>query len=484
ILWLALVESAFEPTIHSHAGAAGLWQFMPATGRIYGLTVNRRVDERLDPERSTHAALRHLKDLNQRFGSWELAFAAYNMGYGGLLSSVRKYNTNDYWELRRLEAGLPYETALYVPKIVAMAVVARNCDVFGCKGVKLDEPRPFGGTKADKVSVAPGVTLKDVAKAIGGDEQRVAELNPHVIGSRLPPVRLAAQPRRSWTVYVPEGKGKKASQKLPRTGVARRLATHRTRWGEPLDRIAAAYGTSVTKLRKLNDLHHHESPRPETVLFVPAGLKRKSTAALARAADTLPLVIVPNHQFRYADRRRVFYEPVFGDSLADVARVCGVTATEVRRWNHLDPNAALQEGMWLQLYLPRAAHPAGVVLYEETHVKTEIVGSRPFFDHFIKRRGRQRIEVTVQEGDTWRKLSKRYGLSLGMLERINHRNRRGKLDPGQTVIVYARQSLVAPKPPAKKPPAKPAGQRPGPADPAGTTTPQGPNSPKPAPARH
>ncbi len=370
-----------------------------------------------------------------------------------------------------------------------MAVVARNCDVFGCKGVKLDEPLPFGGTKADKVSVAPGVTLKDVAKASGADDQRIAELNPHVIGSRLPPLQLAAQPRRSWTVYVPEGKGKKATRTLPATGVARPLATHRIRWGEPLDRIAAAYGTSVQKLRKLNDLHHHESPRPETVLFVPAGLKRKTTAAMARAADTPPLVFVPDHEFRYADRRRVFYEPVFGDRLADVARVCGVTADEVRRWNHLDPHAALQEGMWLQLFLPRAAHPAGVVLYEESHVQTELVGSSLFFDHFAKRRGRQRLEVTARKGDSWKKLSKRYGLSLGWLERINHVSRRSKLTPGQKVIVYARQSLVAPKPPAKKvegpatnppPPSKPAARRPSPADAAQAAVPHATKPRKPA----
>jgi membrane-bound lytic murein transglycosylase D len=110
ILWLALVESGFDPTIQSPAGAAGLWQFMPDGARIYGLTVDRWIDERLDPERSTLAAAKYLADLRQRFGGWELAFAAYNMGYGGLLASIRKYNTNDYWELARYESGIPFET--------------------------------------------------------------------------------------------------------------------------------------------------------------------------------------------------------------------------------------------------------------------------------------------------------------------------------------------------------------------------------------
>src|SRR5690606_34255177 len=99
LVWLSLIESGHNPLASSPAGAAGLWQFIPSSGRMYGLTVDRWVDERLDPRRSTRAAARFLSDLYQRFGSWELAMAAYNMGHAGLLRSVRKYNTNDFWRL-------------------------------------------------------------------------------------------------------------------------------------------------------------------------------------------------------------------------------------------------------------------------------------------------------------------------------------------------------------------------------------------------
>ena len=91
-----MIESGHNPTVVSPAGAAGLWQFMPDAGRTYGLTVDRWVDERLDPERSTQAASRYLSDLYRRFGSWELAIASYNMGYGGLARSIRKFNSNDF----------------------------------------------------------------------------------------------------------------------------------------------------------------------------------------------------------------------------------------------------------------------------------------------------------------------------------------------------------------------------------------------------
>jgi membrane-bound lytic murein transglycosylase D len=443
LVWVALVESAFDPTIHSHAGAAGLWQFMPATGRIYGLTVTKRIDERLDPERSTHAALKHLKDLHKRFGTWELAFAAYNMGYGGLLASMRKYNTNDYWELRKLEAGLPYETALYVPKIMAIAIAVHNCDVFGCDSLQVDPAQPFGDDNGDKVSVAPGVTLDDVAKATGGKLAAIEELNRHVIGSRMPPLEQSTLPRKTWTVYVPEGQGAKAQKELPSYTAARKLGSHRVRWGEPLARIALSYDTTTSELEKLNDLHPGESARPGTVLFVPAGNQPLPLAEVVKREA--PVAIVPDHEFAYSDRRRVFYDPVFGDTVEDVARVCGVTVSEIRRWNHLDGSAKLQEGMRLQLFIAKRARLRDVVLLEDGQLRKVTVGSQPFHDHFVGGNGRRRVEVTVAEGETWKKLGDRYGVTLSWLERINHKSRRSKLEAGDRVVVYARRGLAEPK---------------------------------------
>ncbi len=447
LLWLALVESAFDPTIHSGAGAAGLWQFVPATGRIYGLTINRRVDERLDPERSTHAAIKHLQDLHARFGTWELAFAAYNMGYGGLLASIRKYNTNDYWELRRLEAAIPYETALYVPKIVSIAIAARNCKVFGCEGIDVDPVEPFGDTAVDKVAVAPGVSVEDVATAAGVKPEAIAALNPQLIGTRLPPLEQSSLPRDAWTVYVPRGKGAVAAQTLPHDAPPHQLATYRVRWGEPAEHVAARFATSTQILERLNDLEPHESPRAGMTIFVPAGATPKSdgeaAAAVAGGNGTgphgKPLLVVPDHSFAYGDRRRVFYQAVFGDTLEDVAESCGVTGAEVRRWNHLDPSAALQDGMTLQLYIPNDAAPKDVLLLEEAQVEPVSVESSNFFSYFVGQIGRERIEITAKKGDSWRSIAGRYGLSVSMIERINQKSRHSRLEPGDKVVVYARR---------------------------------------------
>jgi membrane-bound lytic murein transglycosylase D len=312
--------------------------------------------------------------------------------------------------------------------------------------VKPDEPEPFGDVQVDKVSVAPGVTLEEVAEATGAKPERIAELNPHVIGSRMPPIEQSTLPRTSWTVYVPRGSGAKVSAALPQGSTPRKLHTHRTRWGETLPAVASAYGTSVGFLEQLNDLLAHESPRPGTTIFVPLGRSAKSSAEVAK--DLGMVAVVPDHDFGFSDRRRVFYEPIFGDTIEDDARACGVLPSEIRRWNHLDRRAQLQEGMRLQLFLPAGAKPDGVVLYEAADVTALTVESQPFFDHFVGGSGRTRLEITAAEGDSWTSLSKRYGLSLGMLERINHKNRRTSLAVGDKVVVYAKVAAPADVPPA------------------------------------
>ncbi|MCC6554881.1 MAG: transglycosylase SLT domain-containing protein [Polyangiaceae bacterium] len=435
ILWLSLVESGFDPAVHSPAGAAGLWQFMPEGARIYGLTVDRWVDERLDPERSTLAAARYLADLRQRFGGWELAFAAYNMGYGGLLASIRKYNTNDFWELSRLEAGMPLETALYVPKIISIAIVARNKKVFGCDGVELDPAVTF-----DKVSVGSGVSLHSIAAASGAGAPEIEALNPQLVARRTPPAALADKAAPRWEIRVPAGAGARAAKSLPRVLDGEpKLVRWLVRWGESLDDIAAHRGVSRSSLQALNGLRSGEAPRPGTLLFVPAAPGTGAAAAehlVAEGPPARPLIVAPAPRFSYADRRRVFYRVVAGDTLRDVAAALGVPAGELSRWNLVDPGAALHEGMTLQAFLPADRRPQGVLLLEEADARVLEVGSEAFFAHFEGLKGRKRVEITVQEGDTFRSLARRHGLSAGMLERITHRSRTTELRPGEKIVVY------------------------------------------------
>jgi membrane-bound lytic murein transglycosylase D len=459
ILWLALVESGFDPTIGSPAGAAGLWQFMPDGARIYGLTVDRWIDERLDPERSTLAAARYLADLHSRFGSWELAFAAYNMGYGGLLASIRKYNTNDFWELSRLEAGMPLETALYVPKIVAMAIVSRNRAAFGLDDVELDPAVSF-----DKIGVRPGVSMQSVALAAGTSTDKVAELNPQLTASRAPPALPGHDGDASWTVRVPPGTASRAALALPKFADAEtKVERYVVRWGESIDDVAARRHTTRGMLASLNGVRHDESLRPGTVLLVPVPRAEGGMDdPFAEAPSGKPVVVVPAQSFAFADRRRIFYRVIPGDTLRDVASLFGVTPDEVCRWNAIDPAATLHDGMALQIYPPAGPTRSDVLALEERDARVLPVGSPEFFTHFEGLKGRTRLELTAKQGDTWRTVAHKYGLSVAQLERINGRARSTALNPGDKLVVYVANGKVpaapgarpghAPKPDPKAPP--------------------------------
>ena len=178
LMWVAMIESGFDPRAKSPAGAVGLWQFMPATGEVYGLHITKNMDQRKNPRLASQAAAHHLRDLYYRFGSWDLALAAYNMGYEQLLDRIDRYGTADFNELARQEA-LPSETAAYVPKIAAAAIVANNLEHFGFDKVEIARP-----VDAAEIAVPPGTPLKTLAKAAGVATSAVMESSAH--GGRRP----------------------------------------------------------------------------------------------------------------------------------------------------------------------------------------------------------------------------------------------------------------------------------------------------------
>ncbi len=436
ILWLSLVESGFDPTIHSPAGAAGLWQFMPEGARIYGLNVDRWVDERHDPERATLAAARYLSDLKTRFGTWELAFAAYNMGYGGLLTAIKKYNTNDFWELSKLEAGVPLETALYVPKIISIAIVARNKAAFGLDSVELDPAITF-----DKVAVESGVSVQSVASAAGVSSEVIENLNPQILAGRAPPLAPGVTVDTKWPLRVPEGAGQKTSKNLPKwIGAEPKLLRYTVRFGESVEDIAAAQKTSKGALNQLNGIRLGESVRPGTVILVPAKAFTGAAVFASNVAESpnasKPVVVVPAQSFAAKGKRRVFYRVVSGDTLPEVAAALGTTVDDLGRFNLFDSDARLHDGMTLQAYLGENQVVSSAVILEERDARILAVGSNEFFTYFESRKGRERTFVAVKEGDTFAGIAKKHGLSVGMLERINQRSRSGPLTPGEKLVVY------------------------------------------------
>lgn len=253
LLYLALIESGFSTAARSHAGAVGIWQFIRGTGKRYGLVVNRAVDERRDPVRSTQAAARYLSDLYNIFGDWYLAFAAYNCGEFRVLRAITSGNTRDFWKLSEMKL-LPKETRHYVPKFLAAMRIAKNRAQFGF--VNNDVV-----TVADlaAVRVEASTSLQLLAAATGVSHEELKSLNPHLL-TRMTPPNV-----KNYSVWIPASAASSidsASLNVVLADAPERFSSvaeeivpvyHTVRRGETLSSIARSYGTTVQALKAMND---------------------------------------------------------------------------------------------------------------------------------------------------------------------------------------------------------------------------------------
>jgi len=450
LIYVAMIESGFNPARTSRVGAAGLWQFMPRTGRGLGMAQDYWVDERRNPRISTRGAIRYLRSLKARLGSWELALAAYNAGFGAVVEAAQKYNTNDYWQLCRYESGLPWSTTLYVPKVLAAAVVGENAERFGFGDVK-----PLAPWSHDKVTVPFSVTLKRAARMVGVSLDAMKALNPELRRGRTPPGT------RTW-LRVPRGKGDALYRGLRAwKGGAARYQPYVVRLGETPGTIAWRFGTSARALRGINGVKSAAELRPGLTILVPAVKPKAELAppirgkrAASRASDKGPgaegeetlLVALPRGTpRRVRGRKRVFYRVVLGDTLAEVARHLKVTPRELASWNAVDPGAKLISTMVLQAFVPADFDEQSVVLLPASRVTALEAGSPAFLDAYERRKGRVRTTYRVRKGETLSKVAARTGLSVGSLCRINRIGRHTRLKPGERLVVY-----VKPGPPRRK----------------------------------
>lgn len=426
LLYLAMIESGFDPRAHSDAGAVGLWQFVSGTGAEYGLQQTHWMDQRMDPVASTRAGAQYLEALHTRFGTWELAFASYNMGYGAMLRSMRKYGTNDFWLLSRLEAALPYETSLYVAKVMACAIVGRNLERFGMADLAREPELAW-----DEVQVPGGTTFAQLARATEATTDDLRRLNPALRRDRTPPAS------ELFTVLVPAGGGARFAERWSRVRPGRPAhAPYVTRMGEDLAAIALRFNTTEAVLREINQLSDRDFVRPGFDLMVPA------VAPRGDSPSEPPTVVVPERTFAYEGRRRVFYRVARGDTLAEIARFFRVSASDVRAWNEVDPRATLQDGLFLQLFVAPEMDTARAVVLTPEQVHVLVMGSEEFYEHHVRQEGRVRLRVRVREGDTLSTIATRYGLSVGSVCRINVMPRDATLAIGQELIVYTSPDRV------------------------------------------
>jgi membrane-bound lytic murein transglycosylase D len=271
LIHLAQAESGFMPRAMSRMKAGGMWQFLVSRGQQYGLNRNEYMDERMDPEKATRAAARHLRDLYQEFGDWYLAIAAYNCGPVNVEKAVERTGSADFWELRS-RGVLPAETTAYVPIILAMALMSKNAAEYGLEDVVMDPPVAYDTVELD--SPTSLALISDITETPTAD---LNALNPAILKSVAP---------AGYAVHVPKGTGNSLTVALQSVPSAKRTAwrMHRVGTGESLEDIAKIYNAPVSGIVEANKLEASETVEGDR-LIVPAA-PRPVTLTARKAAAT------------------------------------------------------------------------------------------------------------------------------------------------------------------------------------------------------
>jgi membrane-bound lytic murein transglycosylase D len=420
--YLAIVESALNPTAVSRAGAKGLWQFMYHTGKLYGLEVNSVVDDRFDPIKASDAAARHLSDLYGIFGDWSLALAAYNAGAGNVTRAIRKSGGKmDYWSVRPF---LPKETRGYVPAFIAVSYVMEHAAEHGLRAVK---PSIYF-QDTDTVIVSDLLKFNQISEITGVPVETLRLLNPSffkdVIPAGLGKTYAITLPRNVIPTYVAmedslyryqakeqEVKTLIALQAPAPVEEVRRM--HTVRRGENLGSIASKYGVSVNNLKSWNNLRNTKI-YPNQRLVV-RGKSRSIASVTSTSNNTEPGSLTHTVQR--------------GESLGIISTKYKVDIEDLKQWNSLSSNT-IHPGQVIRVKAvdesqANADIPQPEV--EETKEQNQVQG-------FLSNKAF--ITYTVQAGDTLWSIAKRFdGVSIDDLRDANNLKAVHELKPGQVLKV-------------------------------------------------
>jgi len=411
--WLPLIESGFNVYALSGARALGMWQFIQSTGAKFGLRHSKFIDERLDPEKSTQAAVGYLKELHQIFGDWTTVLAAYNCGEGRVLQEIRQQNVNyldNFWDLYR---RLPQETARFVPRFLATLHIVGNPKKYGVDSIIPYEPPAY-----ETVTISRQVHLKDVAEMIGSDQSELRELNPELRHSIVPgegeyvlripkgnaeillskldsiPEASLAEKSEASEKKVLSEKSEASEKKATHPRVAYKY--HRIKRGETLSSIARRYRTTVKVIAAHNKVKRRYIASGN-ILKIPTGEVSEIKADKA--------------SYSKKEQRRISKHVVRkGDSIWNIARRYGITAKEILGFNRLSKNTRLHVGQVLKI--PKAGR-----------------NEKASADEARKRTYR------VKNGDVPRDIAKRHDMDVERFLRVNRLMQNSRIYPGQKLYV-------------------------------------------------
>jgi len=335
LIYLGFVESGFKMHAYSRAKAAGVWQFIPSTGKRYGLTIDFWLDMRYNPERATNAALDYLSDLYAEFGDWHLAMAAYNCGEGRIRRLVKEGSSADtskkvsYWDLK-----LPRETMLYVPRILAAAIIGHFPENYSFT-VEKQSLVPF-----DTATIKDCIPLEKVGNAVGASVNTMRELNPELTRWCTPPNL------KTYTLRVPLGSREKflaAYEKMDKTQLVR-WQQYKVQKGDNMGQISRLFGLKVADIQAANNLRSTKLSVGQVLIIpMPAGasppekqkqVEKESAASLAKKQlFDAPTEKAGNSVRSYVVRR--------GDNLSSISRRFGISSQNLMTWNNLQNNKVM-----------------------------------------------------------------------------------------------------------------------------------------------
>ena len=304
----------------------GVWQFISSTGKLYGLRRTDWLDERRDPEKATRAAARHLKDLFDEFGSWPLAFAAYNAGRGRVQRAIAKAGTNDFWSL-----DLPGETRNYVPAFFAALIIAKDPERYGFQ-LEYEQLDP-----TEIMEVGGGTRLSLVAALCRTSVDTIQDLNPELRKSTVPP-------GGKYALKIPAGRTEDLVAGLAKVPAGRATAgqsTYRVAPGDTLFSIAQRFGTSTEAIREAGRMKGNEI-RPGQELVIP-GL-RLAEAPIPRAPGRVVVSSTLPQSYRVRS----------GDNPWSIARRFNIPLDDLLAWNNFDTDTVLNIGQAIALREPAA----------------------------------------------------------------------------------------------------------------------------------
>ena len=326
LIFLAMAESGFQNNAKSWARAVGPWQFMPYTGKKYGLQINWYIDERRDPIKATVAASRYLTKLYQEFGSWKLAAAAYNAGEGKINRAIKRYKTENFWSLTR-GRYLKRETKNYVPKIIALAIIGKNLKSFGFEDINFHEPLDF-----EEILVPPLTDLVKLADALEVEFEEIQRLNPELLRWFTSPDVL------EYRLRIPVGTSAKWEQVRGMNLVAEDFQRYRVRGkGTKLESVARKFKIDKNVLSFFNKMPNWQRLKRGEEVILPfregqdikdamyADLYEQPRKSVLRQRNYRQRLLLAQKRGQKITNPTAYYTVQKGDSLWTVAKKAGIS---------------------------------------------------------------------------------------------------------------------------------------------------------------